>query len=107
MEDLSNDLQESQKKKSDENYSSSNQKEDYPEVKVISPENGENIKSDYTFKVIVIGNSSVGKSSLIDRATKNRFLGDYNPTIGFDFCSFYVKYKEKVIKLQIWDTCGQ
>ena len=80
---------------------------DQKEVEVIRLENGENTKIDFSFKVIVIGNSSVGKSSLVDRATKNRFLEDYNATIGFDYCSFYIKYDNKIIKLQIWDTCGQ
>ena len=84
-----------------------NQSVETGEVKVLELENNENINIDLSFKIIVIGNSAVGKSSLVDRATKNRFLEDYNTTIGFDYCSFYIKYDYKIIKLQIWDTCGQ
>ena len=92
--------------KAEESFSL-NQSIETGEVKVLELENNENISIDLSFKIIVIGNSAVGKSSLVDRATKNRFLEDYNTTIGFDYCSFYVKYDYKVIKLQIWDTCGQ
>ena len=92
--------------KTDESFSL-NQSIETGEVKVLEIENNENINIDLSFKIIVIGNSAVGKSSLVDRATKNRFLEDYNTTIGFDYCSFYIKYDYKVIKLQIWDTCGQ
>ena len=62
---------------------------------------------DYTFKIIVIGDCAVGKSSLTVRATRNSFNDLYTPTVGFEFFSFNIKYKEKIIKLQIWDTCGQ
>ena len=108
------ELQNSENKDNKENNNNNNEIKsdgqkslDQKEVEVIRLENGENTKIDFSFKVIVIGNSSVGKSSLVDRATKNRFLEDYNATIGFDYCSFYIKYDNKIIKLQIWDTCGQ
>lgn len=65
------------------------------------------MKYNLAFKVIVIGNSYVGKSSLVNSALKNRFVDGYSSTIGFDYCSFYVKINNDVIKLQIWDTCGQ
>ena len=77
------------------------------DIKIINLENNENINIDYSFKVIVIGNSAVGKSSLVQRGIKNRFLEDYYTTIGFDYSSFYINYDSKIIKLQIWDTCGQ
>ena len=59
------------------------------------------------FKIIIIGDSGVGKSCLSLRATKNVFESLYSPTIGFEFMTFYIKVDEKPIKLQIWDTCGQ
>ena len=62
---------------------------------------------DLSFKIIVIGDSGVGKSSLTNKATKNVFEETYNATIGFEFFTFNIKFKEKIIKLQIWDTCGQ
>ena len=95
------------KEKEEEKLSSIDQKIENGEIEVLPIENNENLQSDLTFKIIVIGNSFVGKSSLVERAIKNRFLGDYNATIGFDYCSFFIKYDSKIIKLQIWDTCGQ
>jgi len=41
------------------------------------------------------------------RATKHKFENIYLATVGFEFFSFNIKIKNKVIKLQIWDTCGQ
>ena len=62
---------------------------------------------DLSFKLIVIGDSGVGKSCLANKAVKNIFEDAYNATVGFEFFTFNVKMCEKVIKLQIWDTCGQ
>ena len=62
---------------------------------------------DLSFKLIVIGDSSVGKSCLTTRATKDYFEDFYSPTVGFEFFTFNLKLNDKVIKLQIWDTCGQ
>ena len=62
---------------------------------------------DLKFKVLLIGNTKVGKSCLTMKLNKNNFEEVYNPTIGFEFYSFSIKTKEKAIKLQIWDTCGQ
>ena len=41
------------------------------------------------------------------QATKNKFESNYVATIGFEFFSFNVRFGDKVIRLQIWDTCGQ
>ena len=49
----------------------------------------------------------VGKSCLSMQATKNKFESNYVATIGFEFFSFNVRIGDKVIRLQIWDTCGQ
>lgn len=62
---------------------------------------------DLSFKIIVVGDSGVGKSCLTLKATKNVFEDNYNATVGFEFCTFNVRIDGKVIKLQIWDTCGQ
>ena len=62
---------------------------------------------DFNFKIIIIGDSGVGKSCLIMKATKNLFENCYSSTVGFEFYTFNVKIKDKVIRLQIWDTCGQ
>ena len=64
-------------------------------------------KYDLNFKIILIGNIGVGKSCLSLKATKGIFLEEYISTLGFEFYCFNVKVNEKIIKLQIWDTCGQ
>ena len=62
---------------------------------------------DLSFKLIVIGDSGVGKSCLTTKAVKNNFEDYYQATVGFEFLTFSVKIEDKLIKLQIWDTCGQ
>ena len=62
---------------------------------------------DVSFKIIVIGDSGVGKSCLSMQATKKKFENNYLATVGFEFFAFNMKIDGKVIKLQIWDTCGQ
>ena len=69
--------------------------------------NGEIGKYDYSFKMIVIGDAGVGKSCLTNRAAKDKFISNYSPTIGFEFLSFSTNIDNKIVKLQIWDTCGQ
>ena len=64
-------------------------------------------KFDFNFKIIVIGNSGVGKSCLTLKATKDIFQENFVSTMGFQFYSFHVKINDKIFKLQIWDTCGQ
>jgi small GTP-binding protein len=62
---------------------------------------------DLNFKLIVIGDSGVGKSCLTNNGVKNIFDDTYNATVGFEFFNFNLKVNDKIIKLQIWDTCGQ
>ncbi len=62
---------------------------------------------DLSFKLIVIGDPAVGKSCLTLKATKNLFESNYSATVGFEFFTFNVRINDKIIKLQIWDTCGQ
>jgi len=69
--------------------------------------NGEIGKYDFSFKMIVIGDAGVGKSCLTNRAAREKFLENYNPTVGFEFLTFSTNIDNKIIKLQIWDTCGQ
>ena len=64
-------------------------------------------KHDFSFKAIIIGDAFVGKSSLINQAKKKQFKTTYAPTLGFDYFVFHIRIKNKIIKLQIWDTCGQ
>lgn len=62
---------------------------------------------DYIFKVIVIGDSGVGKSSLTVRLSEDVFYKDYASTIAIDFRMHCMTYTDKKIRLQIWDTAGQ
>ena len=62
---------------------------------------------DLSFKIIIVGDSAVGKSCLSIKATRNYFEDFYSPTVGFEFLTFNVKVEDKTVKLQIWDTCGQ
>ena len=64
-------------------------------------------KFDLTCKIILIGDSSVGKSCLSVQATKSCFQTNHMLTLGFEILNFIVKLDEKAIRLQIWDTCGQ
>ena len=64
-------------------------------------------KYDLSFKIIIIGDSGVGKSCLSVKATKNIFENNYLATVGFEFFNFNIKLGERIIRLQIWDTCGQ
>jgi Ras-related protein Rab-2A len=62
---------------------------------------------DLSFKIIVIGNSGVGKTCITNQATKLKFDDCYKATVGMEFYSLSVKLNKILIKLQIWDTCGQ
>ena len=62
---------------------------------------------DLSFKLIFIGDPSIGKSCLTQKAIKNNFEEYYQATVGFEFLTYNLKINDKVVKLQIWDTCGQ
>lgn len=64
-------------------------------------------KIDYVFKVVVIGDSAVGKTQILSRFTKNEFCFDSKSTIGVEFQTKTVTINGKLIKAQIWDTAGQ
>ena len=77
------------------------------DIEVIPTPKIDNIKSDLTFKLIVVGDPSVGKSCLSLKGTTGKFEDSYVATVGFDFYSFFAKIENQLIRLQIWDTCGQ
>ena len=60
-----------------------------------------------TFKIIIVGNSGVGKSCFLKRAAQRKFTENYQATIGFEFLLMYYEVNGIKMKLQIWDTCGQ
>lgn len=59
---------------------------------------------DHLFKLIIIGDTGVGKSCLMKRVMDNEFKQEHQVTIGVEFGSFGIKIDNQVIKLQIWDT---
>ena len=62
---------------------------------------------DYLFKLIIIGDTNTGKSSLLSRFADNRFSNDFISTIGVDFKVKTIEMDKKIIKIQSWDTAGQ
>ena len=62
---------------------------------------------DSLFKLIIIGDTGVGKSCLRLRATHDEFKEEHDVTIGVEFGSFSIKVEETALKIQIWDTAGQ
>jgi len=62
---------------------------------------------DYLFKIVLIGESGVGKSNLLSRFTRNEFNQDSKSTIGVEFATRTINVDGKVVKAQIWDTAGQ
>jgi len=62
---------------------------------------------DYLFKLVLIGDSGVGKSCLLLRFADDNFTDSYISTIGVDFRFRTITIDKKTVKLQIWDTAGQ
>ncbi|KAK4775410.1 hypothetical protein SAY87_023371 [Trapa incisa] len=62
---------------------------------------------DYLFKVVLIGDSGVGKSNLLSRFSRNEFSVQTKSTIGVEFATRCIRVDDKVLKAQIWDTAGQ
>jgi len=62
---------------------------------------------DFLFKVVLIGDSGVGKSNLLSRFTRNEFSMESKSTIGVEFATRSIAVDSKTIKAQIWDTAGQ
>lgn len=64
-------------------------------------------KYDHLFKLLIIGESGVGKTCLLLQFTEGSFTSNHLTTIGIDFKIKIINLEEKQIKLQIWDTAGQ
>lgn len=67
----------------------------------------DDMKYDHSFKILLVGDSGAGKSSILHRLLKLTPASDYTPTIGVEFGSKIIQVKGKKAKLQIWDTAGQ
>jgi Ras-related protein Rab-6A len=58
-------------------------------------------------KVVLLGSSGAGKTSLVCRFIRSEFDKDYSPTVGIDFFTKPVQVRGQTVNLQIWDTAGQ
>ena len=65
------------------------------------------INFNYLFKYIIIGDAAVGKSNLLLRYAHGQFKDEYQLTIGVEFGAKNISIKDKIYRIQIWDTAGQ
>ena len=104
----SNENQENEESKQQNKESTTSDKEENYEInKDFEILSSDSAQYDYNYKIIIIGDSGVGKTCLTYRATSGEFREKIAATIGFEYFPFVVKYKNKILKLEIWDTCGQ
>ncbi|XP_064595929.1 ras-related protein rab-11.1-like [Liolophura sinensis] len=68
---------------------------------------GESDQYDFIWKVVLVGDSGVGKTNLLSRFTRNEFNAESKSTIGVEFATRNVNIKGRTIRSQIWDTAGQ
>ena len=66
-----------------------------------------NSKEEYKFKVVVVGDSGVGKTNLIKRFVTDTFAKDSKATVGVEFMSKTYIINKEIFKIEIWDTAGQ
>eukprot|EP01130_Rhizamoeba_saxonica_P016661 TRINITY_DN7747_c0_g2_i2.p1 TRINITY_DN7747_c0_g2~~TRINITY_DN7747_c0_g2_i2.p1 ORF type:complete len:129 (-),score=23.48 TRINITY_DN7747_c0_g2_i2:58-444(-) len=59
------------------------------------------------YKLVIIGDQSVGKTSILSRFMFDEFDGAYQPTIGIDFLAKTMHVDDRKIRMQLWDTAGQ
>ena len=74
-------------------------------VEELSP--GDYEQEDYKIKIIVVGDSGVGKTNLINRFASDKFDTNSKATIGVEFVYKTLKINKEVIKVEVWDTAGQ
>ncbi|WEU40376.1 MAG: GTP-binding protein [Candidatus Odinarchaeum yellowstonii] len=65
------------------------------------------LKRTYSFKIILLGDPGVGKTSLIRRFVQNSFEAEYKATIGVDIMAKTVQLSNVTVKLSLWDIAGQ
>ena len=59
------------------------------------------------FKVMMLGDAGVGKTSITKRFVDNEFVPNYIHTIGIDFLEKQIECGKDIVRLQVWDTAGQ
>jgi len=76
------------------------------DVKIIEVD-GHDQSEDYSIKFVIVGDSGVGKTNILNRYVRNSFYLDGKSTIGIELETKMFKIQDKLIKLNIWDTAGQ
>ena len=66
-----------------------------------------NSKFDFVIKVEVVGDSQVGKTSILKKLIKEEFHEEYKPTKGYEFNTYLIKVNDIILKFQIWDMSGE
>ena len=64
-------------------------------------------KEDYKIKIVIIGDSGVGKTNLLKRFISNSFTQNTKATVGVEFTSKSYKINDQIFKIELWDTAGQ
>jgi small GTP-binding protein len=80
-------------------------KEESVTIEELSPKDYE--KEDYKVKLIIVGDSGVGKTNLISRFASDKFQSNSKATIGVEFIYKTLKINKEIFKVEIWDTAGQ
>lgn len=63
---------------------------------------------DFLYKIVIIGDSGVGKTNLVSQFAQKEFIEETKPTIGVEFCTRNINVDENTVaKVQLWDTAGQ
>lgn len=62
------------------------------------------IEPDYLFKILLLGDSDIGKTSLLNRFIEDVYSNDHISTIGIDFSIRTLQFNNYLVKLQIWDV---
>ena len=76
------------------------------EVKIEEVDNHDH-QEDFSIKYVIVGDSGVGKTNILNRYIRNSFYLDGKSTIGIELETKIFKIQDKYIKLNIWDTAGQ
>ena len=91
------------KKMENKNDKEKENEEDFKLEKILDNDT----KYKYMFRICLIGNACVGKTSLLSRYSDSHFKQKYSATIGVDFRVITLKYKNIIAKVHVWDTAGQ
>jgi small GTP-binding protein len=101
-----NEINEKEKEENDEDEDIEGFKNEPEEIK-IERLKGDIKNYDRSIKVILIGDSNVGKTSIISRLVNNQYSDEYTPSISLEYNNHSIKINNFVIRMQIWDTAGQ